>query len=69
MTIGDVPAERAAARPDLLAPPVADAVRAWRASVPVDALWVAEINPQLADTAAFCERYAVRLDRSANCAP
>ncbi|HEV2739055.1 MAG TPA: YbaK/EbsC family protein [Candidatus Elarobacter sp.] len=67
MTIGNVPAERAAGRPDLLAPPVADAVRAWNASVPVDALWVAEIDPQLADTAAFCERYDVRLDRSANC--
>src|SRR5581483_10551727 len=28
---------------------------------------VAEIDPQLADTAAFCERYGVRLDESANC--
>lgn len=67
MTIGDVPAERAAERLDLLAPSVAAAVRAWRASVPADALWVAEIDPQLADTAAFCERYRVRTDRSANC--
>ncbi len=67
MTLGNLPAQRASDRPDLLAPPVADAVRAWQSDVPADALWVAEIDPQLADTAAFCERYAVRLDRSANC--
>jgi prolyl-tRNA editing enzyme YbaK/EbsC (Cys-tRNA(Pro) deacylase) len=28
---------------------------------------VADIDPELADTAAFCERYAVGLDESANC--
>ena len=67
MTIGNLPAQRASDRPDLLAPPVAGAVRAFRADVPADALWVAEIDPQLADTAAFCERYGVPLDRSANC--
>jgi prolyl-tRNA editing enzyme YbaK/EbsC (Cys-tRNA(Pro) deacylase) len=31
------------------------------------AIQVAEIDPDLADTAAFCERYGVRLDESANC--
>jgi prolyl-tRNA editing enzyme YbaK/EbsC (Cys-tRNA(Pro) deacylase) len=67
MTIGNVPAELASARPDLVAPSVAAAVRAWHANVPANAVWVAEIDPQLADTAAFCERYGVRLDRSANC--
>jgi prolyl-tRNA editing enzyme YbaK/EbsC (Cys-tRNA(Pro) deacylase) len=30
-------------------------------------MWVAEIDPEVADTAAFCERYAVPLDVSANC--
>jgi prolyl-tRNA editing enzyme YbaK/EbsC (Cys-tRNA(Pro) deacylase) len=35
--------------------------------VPVDEVVVAEIDPGLADTAAFCERYGVRMDRSANC--
>src|SRR5207302_7276824 len=29
--------------------------------------YVAEIDPELADTAAFCERYGVTLDVSANC--
>ncbi|HET7667571.1 MAG TPA: YbaK/EbsC family protein, partial [Mycobacterium sp.] len=30
-------------------------------------LWVSEIDPDLADTAAFCERYDIGLDVSANC--
>jgi prolyl-tRNA editing enzyme YbaK/EbsC (Cys-tRNA(Pro) deacylase) len=67
MTIGTVPAELASERLDLLAPSVAAAVRAWNGGVSADALWVAEIDPLLADTAAFCERYGVRMDRSANC--
>ena len=52
-------------RPDLLAPPVAAAL----AARPDDAasVQVAEIDPSLADTAAFCEAYAVPLDISANC--
>ncbi|MQY09458.1 YbaK/EbsC family protein [Actinomadura macrotermitis] len=48
-------------RADLLAAPVADAI----AGVP-DAR-AAEIDPELADTAAFCERYEVPLEASANC--
>ena len=67
MAIGTVPAELASQRLDLLAPSVAAAVRALDGGVLADALWVAEIDPQLADTAAFCERYGVRMDRSANC--
>jgi prolyl-tRNA editing enzyme YbaK/EbsC (Cys-tRNA(Pro) deacylase) len=50
-------------RPDLLASPVAAAVAARAAE---DVL-VAEIDPAVADTAAFCERYDVPLDLSANC--
>jgi prolyl-tRNA editing enzyme YbaK/EbsC (Cys-tRNA(Pro) deacylase) len=30
-------------------------------------LWVSEIDPELADTAAFCAHYDVGLDISANC--
>jgi prolyl-tRNA editing enzyme YbaK/EbsC (Cys-tRNA(Pro) deacylase) len=30
-------------------------------------LWVSEIDPGLADTAAFCEHYGIGLDISANC--
>ena len=32
-----------------------------------DALWVSEIDPGLADTAAFCGYYDIGLDISANC--
>ena len=32
-----------------------------------DGLWVSEIDPGLADTAAFCDHYDVGLDVSANC--
>jgi prolyl-tRNA editing enzyme YbaK/EbsC (Cys-tRNA(Pro) deacylase) len=52
-------------RPDLLADPVAAALRADPAIA--GRVAVAEIDPDLADTAAFCETYGVRLDQSANC--
>jgi prolyl-tRNA editing enzyme YbaK/EbsC (Cys-tRNA(Pro) deacylase) len=58
MTLHWVPAT---GRTDLLADPVTRAVTA------VEGVEVAEIDPDLADTAAFCERYGVRLDESANC--
>jgi prolyl-tRNA editing enzyme YbaK/EbsC (Cys-tRNA(Pro) deacylase) len=32
-----------------------------------DGLWVSAIDPNLADTAAFCEHYDIGLDMSANC--
>lgn len=50
-------------RLDLLAPPVAAAVQSWTGPP----LFVAEIDPGLADTAAFCEAYDVGLEVSANC--
>lgn len=50
-------------RPDLLAAPVAAAVATWRGP----AVHVAEIDPELADTAAFCAAYDVPLEASANC--
>jgi prolyl-tRNA editing enzyme YbaK/EbsC (Cys-tRNA(Pro) deacylase) len=51
-------------RLDLVAEPVAAALNGWGA---VDEVEVAEIDPALADTAAFCERYGVSLTESANC--
>jgi prolyl-tRNA editing enzyme YbaK/EbsC (Cys-tRNA(Pro) deacylase) len=51
-------------RPDLLGGPVHVALGTFdRASE----VFVAPIDPDLADTAAFCERYDVGLDVSANC--
>lgn len=52
-------------RPDLLADPVRLALDGAD-GIASDVL-VAEIDPELADTAAFCERYDVPLDESANC--
>lgn len=67
-TMGILPTFPARDRLDLLAEPVAKAVTDWSVSgVPVDELRIAEIDPSLADTAAFCETYQVGMDISANC--
>jgi prolyl-tRNA editing enzyme YbaK/EbsC (Cys-tRNA(Pro) deacylase) len=47
-----------------LATPVIEALRVWPHA---DQVSVTEIDPDLADTAAFCERYGVQLTESANC--
>src|SRR5215210_5245284 len=60
--VGNLDWQPAAEHPELLAPPVASAL----APSSLDAR-VAAIDPDLADTAAFCEAYAVPLDVSANC--
>lgn len=52
--------------PELLAEPVAVALRALPAPH-AEQVTVAAIDPDLADTAAFCERCGVGLDISANC--
>jgi prolyl-tRNA editing enzyme YbaK/EbsC (Cys-tRNA(Pro) deacylase) len=49
---------------DLVAAPVAAALAPWAAAPSVLA---APIDPELADTAAFCERYGVLMADSANC--
>jgi prolyl-tRNA editing enzyme YbaK/EbsC (Cys-tRNA(Pro) deacylase) len=55
-------------RLDLLSPSVAAAVRAWSVpGVPASELLVAEIDPDLADTAEFCAHYGMPLSTSANC--
>jgi prolyl-tRNA editing enzyme YbaK/EbsC (Cys-tRNA(Pro) deacylase) len=52
-------------RPGLLAEPVLAALRGWPAGA--GEVLVAPIDPELADTVAFCERYGVTLRESANC--
>ncbi|GIJ66314.1 YbaK/EbsC family protein [Virgisporangium ochraceum] len=61
--LGKLATEPARDRADLLAPPVVDALTTW----PVDDVLVAPIDPDLADTAAFCAAYDVGLEESANC--
>jgi prolyl-tRNA editing enzyme YbaK/EbsC (Cys-tRNA(Pro) deacylase) len=51
-------------RPDLLADPVAKALAGLGAA---DRVQAAAIDPELADTAAFCAHYGVGLEQSANC--
>ncbi|WP_460527354.1 YbaK/EbsC family protein [Flindersiella endophytica] len=66
--MGILPTVPALERLDLLAEPVAKAVQNWPAGdVPVAELRTAEIDPELADTAAFCEAYQVGMEISANC--
>ncbi|WP_461153434.1 YbaK/EbsC family protein [Saccharopolyspora tripterygii] len=50
-------------RLDLLADPVAESVR----GIGDERVGATEIDPELADTAAFCEQYGSPLERSANC--
>jgi prolyl-tRNA editing enzyme YbaK/EbsC (Cys-tRNA(Pro) deacylase) len=53
-------------RRDLLAEPVAAALAGLDGTLP-GPVCVAEIDPELADTAAFCERYRISPAESANC--
>ncbi|HEY8457290.1 MAG TPA: YbaK/EbsC family protein [Actinopolymorphaceae bacterium] len=66
--IGALRVEPALDHPELLAPPVLRALREWPVSqVDVRDVGVAEIDPSLADTAAFCQAYDIPLEISANC--
>jgi len=63
-TLGTLHVEPADTRTDLLAEPVRAALSAWWHSAGVG---VAEIDPDLADTAACSEAHAVPLEAGANC--
>jgi prolyl-tRNA editing enzyme YbaK/EbsC (Cys-tRNA(Pro) deacylase) len=65
-SIGSLTAVPALGRPDLLAAPVAAALAALDEAAAA-AVGVAEIDPEAADTATFCERYGVSPAESANC--
>jgi prolyl-tRNA editing enzyme YbaK/EbsC (Cys-tRNA(Pro) deacylase) len=62
--LGKLATEVALDRVDLLAEPVRAALQGWPSHAEV---LVAPIDPELADTAAFCAAYDVGLDASANC--
>jgi prolyl-tRNA editing enzyme YbaK/EbsC (Cys-tRNA(Pro) deacylase) len=62
--LGKLSTQLATQRPDLLALAVAAALADWPGAGEVQ---VAEIDPELADTAAFCNAYGVSPDESANC--
>jgi prolyl-tRNA editing enzyme YbaK/EbsC (Cys-tRNA(Pro) deacylase) len=67
ITLGNLEFTPAADQPELLAAPVSLALRDPLWPVDADAVGVAGIDPDLADTAAFCERYGVSPAESANC--
>jgi prolyl-tRNA editing enzyme YbaK/EbsC (Cys-tRNA(Pro) deacylase) len=62
--LGKLETRAAADRQDLLADPVAVALSVWPGAGEVE---VGEIDPELADTAAFCDAYGVTMQESANC--
>lgn len=64
LTLGLLATEPATERPDLLAEPVVNALAIFDGA---DGVFVAPIDPDLADTAAFCAAYDVALSASANC--
>ena len=65
--MGSLHLEAALERPDLLAPPVGAALAKLDGVLPAADVSVAEIDPELADTAEFCARYGIELEQSANC--
>jgi prolyl-tRNA editing enzyme YbaK/EbsC (Cys-tRNA(Pro) deacylase) len=63
-TLGTLQVRPVHDRPDLLPDPVRDTLAGWPHS---DSVGVAEIDPELADTAACAEAYRVPLEAGANC--
>jgi prolyl-tRNA editing enzyme YbaK/EbsC (Cys-tRNA(Pro) deacylase) len=61
---GQLTLARALDHPELLSEPVRSALARIQDAGEVS---VAEIDPEVADTAAFCDRYGIRADESANC--
>ena len=66
MPLGSLDLLPALDHPELLADPVSAFLRTIAASL-AESVEVSPIDPDLADTAAFCERYGVGLEISANC--
>lgn len=66
LAAGSLSVSPALERPELLAPAVQKSVRNLDEENAAQ-VGVCEIDPELADTAEFCERYGSPLERSANC--
>lgn len=59
--------EPAIKRPDIISSSIADLLKHWTASTPVEEILVAEIDPAFAGGNDFCSHYGVSLDDGANC--
>ena len=68
-TIGTLTWLRAVDHPELLADVTHAALLEWAASDPTvaDKVFVAEIDPEVSDTAAMCEAYDITMTQSVNC--
>lgn len=66
MPLGSLDLVPALDHPELLADPVSVSLHTLPVTL-AESIGVSAIDPDLADTAAFCERYGVGLDISANC--
>jgi prolyl-tRNA editing enzyme YbaK/EbsC (Cys-tRNA(Pro) deacylase) len=64
LTVGSLEFKPVSEHPELLAPPVAEALRCLSGA---EGAGVSEIDPSSADTVTFCERYNVPPEISANC--
>lgn len=64
LTLGTLAIVPVRSRLDLLGTSVADALKKHPQ---VDEIGVAEIDPELSDTAAFCAQYQIGLEEAANC--
>jgi prolyl-tRNA editing enzyme YbaK/EbsC (Cys-tRNA(Pro) deacylase) len=64
LTLGGLTAVPALSRPDLLPPPVAEALAGWPRA---DEVGVVEIDPSMADTATLTAAYDLPLEASGNC--
>ena len=62
--LGTLSIAPATKQPDLLAPVVYETIAKL---APTEEVGVAEIDPALSDTAAFCEHYKVEMEQAANC--
>ncbi|MDQ2846033.1 MAG: YbaK/EbsC family protein [Actinomycetota bacterium] len=65
-TMGTLELSTVGERPELLADPVRIACATWDVATN-GAAWVAAIDGSVSDTAAFCDRYDVPMEVSANC--
>jgi prolyl-tRNA editing enzyme YbaK/EbsC (Cys-tRNA(Pro) deacylase) len=68
MKFGNLEFVPAIEHPELMAPVVFEALRALRIQGrSLNSVGVAEIDPALSDTAAFCEKYGIGMEAAANC--
>ena len=67
MKFGSLNFEPAINHPELTTKSVQDLLNNWIGETPSSELLIAEIDPQYADSAKFCEKYEIKPEEGANC--